>query len=177
MEYTFYKIVCNDINTKYCYVGSTKNFTRRKCQHKKRCTDETRNHQRLYTTINENGGFQNWTMVMIEHVVCETKLEARKRERHWYDELNADLNQLSPHTEKEERVIKQKIRSKQHYEQHIDDYTEYKKEYYIQNKERASMLAKIYYEKNKEKIKEQVKLYAQNNKEKIKAYNKARIGR
>ena len=60
-----YKIVCNDLDVKYTYVGSTENFTRRKCEHKRRCNDATRTNK-LYNTIRDNGGFDNFTMLKIE---------------------------------------------------------------------------------------------------------------
>lgn len=35
-----YKIVCNDLTVKDCYVGSTTDFTNRKGQHKSCCINE-----------------------------------------------------------------------------------------------------------------------------------------
>jgi len=37
-----YKIVCDDLDVKFNYVGSTQNFTRRKCQHKSDSNNEKR---------------------------------------------------------------------------------------------------------------------------------------
>ena len=74
-----YKIVCNDLDVKYTYVGSTMNFTRRKAQHKLRRKDATRTNK-LYTTIREHGGFEYFTMVKIETCMCDTKLDSRMRE-------------------------------------------------------------------------------------------------
>jgi len=81
MEYIIYKLVCNDLDVKYTYVGSTKDFTRRKCQHKNYSKKEKKIHQKLYSTINDHGGWENWTMVKIESCICDSYLDARKRER------------------------------------------------------------------------------------------------
>ena len=102
-----YKIVCDDLDVKYTYVGSTENFTRRKAQHKMRCKDATQT-LKLYTTMRENGGFDNLTMVKIETCMCDTKLDARKRERYWYEKMNANLNELRPHATREEIYLRKR---------------------------------------------------------------------
>ena len=38
-----YKIVCRDLNSKYCCVGHTTDFKRRKSEHTKTCNSKTRN--------------------------------------------------------------------------------------------------------------------------------------
>jgi predicted GIY-YIG superfamily endonuclease len=43
IDYTktiFYKIVCNDLNIKECYIGHTTNFRKRKNHHKTVCNNE-----------------------------------------------------------------------------------------------------------------------------------------
>jgi len=66
MEYVFYKIVCDDLDIKYTYVGSTKNFTRRKCMHKYASKHQKLSHMKVYSTIGEHGGWNNWSMIKIE---------------------------------------------------------------------------------------------------------------
>lgn len=155
MEYTIYKIVCNDLNVKYCYVGSTMAFYKRKHDHKNNCNYENRNHLKIYTTINENGGWTNWEMIKIETVVCETKLDARKRERYWYEKLNADMNSIYPQRD-----------DKEYRETNKDKFKEYLKAYYENNKDKA----KKYYEENKEHISERKKEYYEANKKKHQKY-------
>ena len=118
-----YKIVCDDLTVKYCYVGHTTDFTNRKYNHKSRCNNEKskKHNYKIYTTIRENGGWDNWTMVLIEKYPCENKQQAEQRERFWYEELNADLNMIRPHMTKEDRKEARK---------------EYDKEYYQANKEK-----------------------------------------
>src|SRR5689334_2203167 len=99
-----YKLVCNDLEIKECYVGSTTDFTNRKWDHKTRCTNENGHgyNYRVYQFIRNNGGFDNWTMVQVESYPCETVLELRARERHWIEQLQATLNcKIPTHTKQE----------------------------------------------------------------------------
>ena len=80
-----YKLVCNDIDVKECYVGSTINLTRRKCHHKHRCNNTDNNSYNLYVYqfIRDNGGFDNWSMIQIESFNFNTRSELHSRERYW----------------------------------------------------------------------------------------------
>ena len=62
-----YKLVCNDLNVPYTYVGHTTDFTKKKYAHKYSCNnvkDKSYNFK-VYQTIRENGGWVNWTMLMV----------------------------------------------------------------------------------------------------------------
>ena len=99
-----YKIVCKDLNIQDVYVGSTSDFRRRKCEHKRRCnaiTDSAYNHKK-YIIIRENGGWDNWDMIEIEKYPCNDGNEARQRERYWYESLQSTLNTLYPNKSKKE---------------------------------------------------------------------------
>ena len=67
MPYCIYKICCDDVPD-YVYVGSTKAFRERKRHHKYSCTNVNGKsyHSKIYTTIRDNGGWDNWRMVIIE---------------------------------------------------------------------------------------------------------------
>lgn len=54
---SIYKLVCNDITVKEIYVGSTTDFTNRKCNHKSSCTNSSNknHHYRVYKFIRDNG--------------------------------------------------------------------------------------------------------------------------
>jgi len=93
-----YKIVCNDLAIKDCYVGHTTNFTQRKKEHKTRCVnlDHPKNHYKIYIIINANGGWNNWNMIEVEKYPCKDINEASARERYWYEILNANLNMSVP---------------------------------------------------------------------------------
>ena len=66
MNYTkthFYKLVCNDLNIKDCYVGHTINFKNRKSAHKRTCyneNDKTHYDKPLYKFIRQNGDWEKF---------------------------------------------------------------------------------------------------------------------
>jgi hypothetical protein len=74
-----YKIVCNDLSITGCYVGHTTDFTRRKYGHRFCCDDEkTKIYDfRVYSTIRENGGWNNWSMVEIEKYPCKDAIDCQ----------------------------------------------------------------------------------------------------
>ena len=97
---SIYKIICNDATVKDCYVGSTSNFTKRKCYHKSTCTNiKSKNYNyKVYKKIREYGGWDNWSMVEIEKYPCKDNIEATIRERHWILLLGSTLNTVIPNS-------------------------------------------------------------------------------
>ena len=63
-----YKIVCKDETIKDCYVGHTINFAKRKNNHKHHCNnpDSKEYDKQAYRFIRQHGGFDNWTILIIE---------------------------------------------------------------------------------------------------------------
>ena len=77
-----YKICCKDLSIQDIYIGSTTNFKSRKCRHKTTCNninDKSYNHYK-YEFIRNNGGWDNWEMVFIKEVKCNSKLELHAEE-------------------------------------------------------------------------------------------------
>jgi hypothetical protein len=93
-----YKIVCKDKNITECYVGRTTNFIKREKQHQYSCnTENCKAHKmKVYKFINEHGGWDNWSIEIIEYIDEYDKLQ--EREHYWFDFLNASLNQTVPGT-------------------------------------------------------------------------------
>ena len=89
-----YKIICNDTSCKKFYVGHTTNFVQRKHSHKQSCTNEKSSNYNLemYKTIRENGGWENWRMVIIHVAKCKNGHEAKKIENEFFELLNDPLN-------------------------------------------------------------------------------------
>ena len=89
-----YKIVCNDENVDYLYIGSTTNFTKRKACHKSCCNNinSIKHNQKKYVKIRENGGWENFKMIEVEKYSCNDKREAEKREEELRKELKANIN-------------------------------------------------------------------------------------
>ena len=80
-------------NCDYVYVGSTTDITRRRCDHKRHCNTETnKSHYKVYQTIRENGGWNEFKMLEIEEYPCENSKQAQKREQYWIDHYKANLN-------------------------------------------------------------------------------------
>ena len=170
MGYIIYKIVCDDV-PEYVYVGSTQNFTKRKCKHKSDCNNENvlTYNTKIYSKIRENGNWDNWRMVVIHE--CEeglTKRQAEMIEEEHRVKLQANLNMkncygCNKENKKEwikeyEKINREKRRNQKrlNYEKNKDHINKLKRENRAKNKE-----------KNKEKNREYDKAYREKNKERI----------
>ena len=142
MSYYIYKICCDDLPD-FVYVGSTKAFRQRKHQHKYNCDnpDSKRHNIKLYQTIRDNGGWDNWRMVLIEECGEISFTQVRIKEEEQRVKLNANLNTHRCHTTEEYNIERSK---------------EYHKEYRENNKEQRKEYCKEYYENNKEKLNEKI---------------------
>ena len=92
---TLYKIECKDLSiTDDVYVGATVNFSKRKSRHRDNCIHPAneKHHLKVYRRIRECGGWDNFTMTVIEAYPCTTSALARERERFYYKTLNSTLN-------------------------------------------------------------------------------------
>lgn len=144
MEYTIYKITCSDENIGFVYIGSTRDFTRRKYCHKSNCNNETNISYNisLYKKIREHGGFENWNMKPIEILICD------KREAHIRENYHMDINK-----EQKEILNMNKaslgITYKEYQKQWRTANNEYQKVYYTENKEQLKQYQRDYYLKNK----------------------------
>jgi ribosomal protein S27AE len=141
-----YKICCKDPNIKDVYVGSTTNFRSRKFKHKSCCNNPNYRDSNLYVYrfIRENGGWQNWNMIMIkEYSKCESKQQCLKKERKYIEKLNATLNSDIPG-----RTMKEWIKDNK------ESVKQQRKRHYVINKERITKKSREYYNINKEKIKQ-----------------------
>ena len=150
-----YKLVCNDLSVKDLYIGHTTDFTNRKRSHKSHCLNpnDPKYNLKVYKTIRDYEGWGNWSMIVIEKYPCNDDLEARARERHWYEVLNASMNSLCPLISMEEKKTKYNNRSKNYYDQNKDKLNENKKVYRENNKDKI----KDYYVQKKDKLNEKHK--------------------
>ena len=148
-----YQIVCKDPNVEEFYIGSTKDFQRRRRQHKHSCTNvNSKKHKTpVYKFIRENGGWDAWTMAEICEVQYRSEKYLRKVETQFVQEWGATLNSVLPF-----RTTKQT--------------KEYHSKYVRANRDKIDAYAKQYLNKHKEVISIKRKKYRRKNNVRIKAW-------
>ena len=184
-----YKLCCKDPTITNIYIGSTTNFTRRKCEHRLTCnnTNGKKFNYYVYQFIREHGNFDNWDMIEVERYEATDKKHLETRERYWIETLKATLNKHIPtRTKKEwsiENADKIKDYKKEYHIQNADKHKEQMKEWYIQNADKIKEYniqnadkkkdyRKEYWIENADKLKEINKQYRIENADKIKDYKK-----
>ena len=105
-ESMIYKLCCKDTTIEEIYIGSTTNFRDRKKAHKKDCnTINKRDYNRkVYQFIRNNGGWDNWDMILIAKVNCNDRLELRKKEREYIEEYKPSLNMFKAQLDEKEKL-------------------------------------------------------------------------
>ena len=78
----------------YVYIGSTTNFNRRKSQHKHHCVNEKSDHynHKVYQTIRELGGWNNFEMVLVAKCPCDNKMELHAKEFEYQQLFDVNMN-------------------------------------------------------------------------------------
>jgi hypothetical protein len=149
-----YKIICANPDIKDCYVGQTANFKQRKRAHKTICRNINSNSHniRVYKTIRENGGWENWTMIEIEKFPCTNEREATARERYWMERLESNLNSILPQITNDEIKLNKSIYIKEYYELNKDNLLSYQKTYREENDEKIIERSKNYYIRKRNEI-------------------------
>jgi hypothetical protein len=176
----FYQILCRDTAIKDCYVGHTTDFKRRKTAHKSTCNNQnSRNHNiYLYKFIRDNGGWDNFDMILIENRECANSLDARKIERGHVEVLNSNLNRVIPsrtNTEwREENKEQLSINNKEYREINQEEISKQRKEYREENKELVKIQKETYYNNNKDKIAIHQKEFREKHKDEIQQYDRDR---
>lgn len=128
-----YKLCCNDLQVKDIYIGSTLSFKHRKNSHKSDCCNpkSVKYNLKVYKFIRDNGGFENWSMVLVEQYEATSQLHLEQRERYWLETLQATLNKNIPSRTameyRQDHIEHKNEKSKQHYEENNEKINEYKK--------------------------------------------------
>ena len=89
---------------------------------------EARNLQ-IYQIMRENGGFENFNMILVEDYPCKNKRESEKREQYWKDLLKPDMNTINSYLTEEQKKEYQKYKIKEYRINNKELVKEYKKEY------------------------------------------------
>jgi hypothetical protein len=155
-----YKIVCNDITITSIYVGSTTDFTIRKYHHRYCCLHKEHrlNHLKIYQTINDNGGWDNWSMIEIEKYSCKDKRELEAREHYWFELLNSDLNIVPPFKTEDEKKEYRKLWREEDKKNNPEKYIQKDQEQREKRKEQRKIEWALWYEKNKDIVNEKKRL-------------------
>jgi hypothetical protein len=158
-----YHFVCKDEMIKCLYVGSTTNFNKRKANHKSACNIETsKDYQyKVYQTIREHGGWNNWCMKPLEEFPCENKTQQVIREQFWIDKLKPEMNCKVAHREGENEYEKNKA----YRDANPEMIKEKKSAFYQANKQVILQQHKAYNKTNAEAISEKRKVYREANKQ------------
>ena len=106
MSYYIYKICCDDL-PEFIYVGSTKAFRERKRRH--RLNTLNGSPEKLYNIMRDNGGWDNWRMVILEDIGEVSLTQARITEEEHRVKLNANLNSQRCHRTEEDIIEQGKI--------------------------------------------------------------------
>ena len=124
---------------KFIYIGSTVDKKRRLNRHKRVCTcpGERAHNNLVYKLIRENGGFDNWEMIVIEKKRCESSEELRKLEQMWIDKVGPILNQGKAWVSEEEALKTKHAGQKRCYENRKEHYKGKAADYYKNNKKKV----------------------------------------
>ena len=179
-DYTFYKIVCLDNSVELCYVGSTADFNKRRSSHKSICNNENSNRYNLkiYKTIRDNGGWDNFKMIEIGKKEQLTNRQAEQIEDEYRQELKANMNSKKCYlTEEQNKEYQQKYRDKnKEYQQkwceeNKDKISKHKQKYRDENRDKIKKYQQKWCEENKDKISKHQQKYRDENRDKIKKRN------
>ena len=80
-----YSIKCKSPDKNFVYIGSTTNFTKRKYDHRKNALSNL--DEPLYKCINDNGGWNNWEIAILEKIECTSKAETVQKENEFIEKL------------------------------------------------------------------------------------------
>ena len=86
-----YQITCKDPNINENYIGQTECFEKRKYSHSR---DSQISELKIYKTIREYGGWDNWKMKIINHYYCDNEYEARQIEQKYIDIFKPTMNSV-----------------------------------------------------------------------------------
>jgi hypothetical protein len=169
-DYVFYKLVSLDASCNLCYVGSTANFKERRRNHKTNCNNENseKYNTKVYKTIRENGGWQNFKMVEIGTAPQLTKRQAEQVEEEYRQTERANMNGKKCYLTDEEKREYDKKQKQQNYLNNRDKLKEISLQYYLNNRDKKKEYKQQYYQKNRDKHVEQRRQYCLDNRDKIK---------
>jgi hypothetical protein len=170
-----YQICCRDPDIRDIYVGSTIDLVKRRAQHKALCNNPNSGDHNfhVYQYIRDNGGWENWQVVQIEKVVCESSQDLCQREREVFERLKPSLNTYRPKVSPEETKDDQRARDKAWREANPERSRARTRAWREANPERYKATTKAWIESNPGRQKATTKAWIESNPERQKANMKA----
>lgn len=119
-ESRIYKIYCTLSTINEFYIGSSTRYEERCMLHKSDCTNinSPRYSYKLYDYIRKNGGWENFTVEVLEKYPCKNRIELNIREEWWKQQEQPTLNTNKAHTTIEE-LKEQQQKYHQHYQRKV----------------------------------------------------------
>tara|TARA_R110000868_G_scaffold375654_7_gene640242 strand:+ start:198 stop:722 length:525 start_codon:yes stop_codon:yes gene_type:complete len=95
LVYTFYKIGIK--GTKYCYIGSSKDVTKRLYMHKDACSNSSAPNYncKIYECLRENGGWSAAEVTIIDTREFDAKEDVLIQEQKYIVQYKANLNMVA----------------------------------------------------------------------------------
>jgi hypothetical protein len=148
-EISFYKFVCKNPDILFSYVGHTVSFRGRKSSHKSSCNNlQHKDHNSpVYVFMRENGGFENWNMIVIHTQICKDKRDAERIENELMEQQQFKLNARKAFVAE----TKQEYYA-EYYEEHKEHITKRVAGWLEQNKAKLAMQAAKRYQNNKAQL-------------------------
>ena len=112
-----YRLQCKDKEVKEFYIGSTKDFIERRYKHKNK---SKKSNYKFYKFIRENGGWENWEMIVILELPNKTEEERLEMEEIYLMLLKPPVNKkkrtkgIDKVNEKESELFFMKFNEKRH---------------------------------------------------------------
>ena len=93
-KFVIYMIRHKNRDIRELYIGSSTNFARRRSSHKKNVTNRVGKlyQTKLYKFIRHFGGWDNFTMEIVETYPCDNDMEAKAKEQYYIDLYKPQLN-------------------------------------------------------------------------------------
>ena len=112
----------------------------------------------VYQFIRENGGWENWDMILIDTLECENNLKARAKEREFMEKLNVILNTYKkPCFSYEEKIERREEWDKQNPERYAEIHKKSRDKLKEEHPERYKQYRKTNLERNGHKYREREK--------------------
>jgi hypothetical protein len=160
----FYKIICNDPAITNIYIGSSIDLKQREHLHKSNCNnpnDKGYNYL-VYTTIRNNGGWDNWRMLEIENKIVKDLDEALTHEQYLIEFYKANMNMVRAKYLGEDY-------QREYRELHRDKLNANSLEYYTEHREHLNAISsKSYYDNIDERLATQRQYYQEHRDEALK---------